>query len=180
MNTHASENSLVLLDEIGRGTSTFDGLSLAWATATYLANTIRAFSLFATHYFEMTQLPEHLPQCTNVHLKAVEHGDHIVFLHTVKAGAASKSYGLQVAKLAGIPQAVILLAKQKLHELESHLLPEQQSEINQQNQAQPKTLHPILEKLTHLKPDQLSARDALQILYELHAMLEDDEVTLVS
>lgn len=169
---HATEHSLVLLDEIGRGTSTFDGLSLAWAAATYLAQTARAFTLFATHYFEMTQLPEHLPQVTNVHLKAVEHGDHIVFLHAVKPGAASKSYGLQVAKLAGVPQAVISMAKQKLKQLETHLTPNESlqpvCEISQP--------HPAIEKLTKVDPDQLSAREALAILYELQALVVGEVV----
>ncbi|HEV2613372.1 MAG TPA: DNA mismatch repair protein MutS [Gammaproteobacteria bacterium] len=115
---NATENSLVLMDEIGRGTSTFDGLSLAWSCAHYLADNIKAFTLFATHYFELTTLPEECEGIVNVHLDAVEHGDHIVFLHAVQEGPASKSYGLQVAQLAGIPISVIEKAKEKLRTLE--------------------------------------------------------------
>jgi len=115
---NATENSLVLMDEIGRGTSTFDGLSLAWSCAKYLAESIKAFTLFATHYFELTSLPEECEGIVNVHLDAVEHGDHIVFLHAVQEGPASKSYGLQVAQLAGIPLSVIEKAKEKLRTLE--------------------------------------------------------------
>ncbi len=101
---NASDKSLVLMDEIGRGTSTFDGLSLAWATAEHLANKTQAFTLFATHYFEMTSLPEYASNVKNVHLEAIEHGDQIIFLHAVKEGAANQSYGLQVAALAGVPK----------------------------------------------------------------------------
>jgi DNA mismatch repair protein MutS len=101
---NATKNSLVLMDEIGRGTSTFDGLSLAWACAEQLAKKIQAYTLFATHYFELTALPETIPQLVNVHLDAVEHGDGIAFLHAVQEGAANKSYGLQVAALAGVPK----------------------------------------------------------------------------
>ncbi len=117
---NATERSLVLMDEIGRGTSTFDGLSLAWACASYLAKEVKAFTLFATHYFEITQLPEIIPHIANVHLDATEHHDNIVFLHSIQEGAANKSYGLQVAKLAGIPQGVLLQAKQKLQDLEKN------------------------------------------------------------
>ncbi|MCZ6488169.1 MAG: DNA mismatch repair protein MutS, partial [Gammaproteobacteria bacterium] len=115
---NASANSLVLMDEIGRGTSTFDGLALAWACADHLAQKSGAFTLFATHYFELTQLPEYYDNIHNVHLDAVEHGEDIIFMHRVKPGPANQSYGLQVAKLAGIPKAAILLAKRKLHLLE--------------------------------------------------------------
>ncbi|MDX2164793.1 MAG: DNA mismatch repair protein MutS [Gammaproteobacteria bacterium] len=115
---NATENSLVLMDEVGRGTSTFDGLSLAWSCAHYLADNIKAFTLFATHYFELTSLPQECEGIVNVHLDAVEHGDHVVFLHAVQEGPASKSYGLQVAQLAGIPKIVIENAKEKLATLE--------------------------------------------------------------
>lgn len=115
---NATENSLVLMDEVGRGTSTFDGLSLAWSCAHYLAESIKAFTLFATHYFELTHLPQECDGIVNVHLDAVEHGDHVVFLHAVQEGPASKSYGLQVAQLAGIPKVVIEKAKEKLATLE--------------------------------------------------------------
>jgi len=110
---------LVLMDEIGRGTSTFDGLSLAWACAKHLAEKVRAFTLFATHYFEITTLPETVMGIANVHLNATEHKDNIVFLHKVQEGPASKSYGLQVAKLAGIPAQVLAEAQQQLHLLEN-------------------------------------------------------------
>jgi len=115
---NATRDSLVLMDEIGRGTSTFDGLSLAWASALHLAREIGAFTLFATHYFELTRLPEMVPGVANVHLDAKEVDEHIVFLHSVKEGPASQSYGLQVAALAGVPREVILRARQKLGELE--------------------------------------------------------------
>lgn len=115
---NATSRSLVLMDEIGRGTSTFDGLSLAWACAKHLAENIRAFTLFATHYFEITSLPSEIPTIANVHLNATEHQDNIVFLHKVHEGPASKSYGLQVAKLAGIPAEVLVQAQQQLAVLE--------------------------------------------------------------
>ena len=115
---NATEHSLVLMDEIGRGTSTFDGLSLAWACARYLAESVRAFTLFATHYFELTHLPEECDTVVNVHLNATEHEDRIVFLHAVQDGPASQSYGLQVAQLAGVPRHVIVQARQKLNSLE--------------------------------------------------------------
>lgn len=107
---NATEHSLVLMDEIGRGTSTYDGLSLAWACAENLANKIKALTLFATHYFELTQLPEKMEGVANVHLDALEHGDTIAFMHSVQDGAASKSYGLAVAALAGVPKEVIARA----------------------------------------------------------------------
>ncbi len=115
---NATEHSLVLMDEVGRGTSTFDGLSLAWATAEHLAKDIRCYTLFATHYFELTQLADDLEHAVNVHLTATEHDDSIVFLHNVHDGPASQSYGLQVAKLAGVPQDVIRNAKAQLAHLE--------------------------------------------------------------
>ncbi|NIB39693.1 DNA mismatch repair protein MutS [Pseudomaricurvus alkylphenolicus] len=115
---NASDRSLVLMDEIGRGTSTFDGLSLAWACAVQLAEQVKAFTLFATHYFELTELPQTHNNVANVHLDATEHNDNIVFLHNIQEGPASKSYGLQVAKLAGIPAPVVALAQQQLQHLE--------------------------------------------------------------
>ena len=115
---NATENSLVLLDEIGRGTSTFDGLALAWAIARQLIAKTQCHTLFATHYFELTQLAQEFRQVANVHLDAVEHRDHIVFLHSVEEGPASQSYGLQVAQLAGVPAAVIQQAKKRLLQLE--------------------------------------------------------------
>src|SRR5690606_31641578 len=118
----ATEHSLVLMDEVGRGTSTFDGLALAWAIARHLIETTKSFTLFATHYFELTQLPDTHPAASNVHLSAVEHKDSIVFLHAVQPGPASQSYGLQVAQLAGVPQSVIRAARKHLAALESQSL----------------------------------------------------------
>jgi DNA mismatch repair protein MutS len=116
---HSTANSLVLMDEIGRGTSTFDGLALAWAIAKNLLTTNKAFTLFATHYFEMSNLPEILPRVANIHFAAIEQNDQLIFLHQAKPGPASKSFGIQVAKLAGIPQKVIADAKSKLLDLET-------------------------------------------------------------
>src|SRR5690606_3751805 len=125
---NATSSSLVLMDEIGRGTSTFDGLALAWATADYLARKIRAFTLFATHYFELITLPEECPGVWNVHLDAVEHGDGVVFLHAVKDGPANQSYGLQVAALAGVPRKVIDNAREKLMALENQAYAERRNQ----------------------------------------------------
>jgi DNA mismatch repair protein MutS len=115
---NATHESLVLMDEVGRGTSTFDGLSLAWACAAYIAKRLRAFTLFATHYFELTTLPAEIAGIANVHVEAMEHGDRLVFLHGVKEGPANQSYGLQVAALAGIPKSVTTQARRYLAELE--------------------------------------------------------------
>ncbi len=114
----ATDRSLVLMDEIGRGTSTYDGLSLAFACASHIAKQLRAFTLFATHYFELTELADEIPSVANVHLDATEHGDGIVFLHAVKPGPASRSYGLQVAQKAGVPREVIESARTYLEKLE--------------------------------------------------------------
>lgn len=166
---NATANSLILMDEIGRGTSTFDGLSLAWACADYLAKEIHAFTLFATHYFELTSLPEEQSTIHNVHLDAMEHGDKIVFLHTVKEGAASQSYGLQVASLAGIPNRVIEQAKRKLNHLEDNAYKEQQTELgnNQLDLFSFNEPHPVVELVEKLSPDELSPREALDFLYKL-------------
>jgi DNA mismatch repair protein MutS len=172
---NASASSLVLLDEIGRGTSTYDGLALAWATAEHLARTTRAFTLFATHYFELTRLAEDLPATENVHLAATEHEGSIVFLHSVQPGPASQSYGIQVARLAGIPDAVLTSARERLQALE-------QSQAGQDPVqrdlftlgAQPESEHApdpaqtaLLEALESLDPDALSPREALDALYLL-------------
>jgi len=166
---NATANSLILMDEIGRGTSTFDGLSLAWACADYLAKEIHAFTLFATHYFELTSLPEEQSAIHNVHLDAMEHGDKIVFLHAVKEGAASQSYGLQVASLAGIPRAVIEQAKLKLSHLEECAYKDQQAETgsNQLDIFALNEPHPAVELIEKLSPDELSPREALDFLYTL-------------
>ena len=170
---NATANSLILMDEIGRGTSTFDGLSLAWACADYLAKEIHAFTLFATHYFELTSLPEEQSTIHNVHLDAMEHGDKIIFLHAVKEGAASQSYGLQVASLAGIPRSVIEQAKLKLSHLEDNAYKEQQTEMgsNQLDLFSFNTPHPAVELIEKLSPDELSPREALDFLYTLKKTL---------
>jgi len=173
---NATEQSLVLMDEIGRGTSTFDGLSLAWACAVELATRIRACTLFATHYFELTTLPEEHPGVANVHLDAVEHGDGIVFLHKVKEGPANQSYGLQVAALAGVPPKVIALARRRLEELEESAHSHAARETPQMalplspEAAEP---HPVVEALRALEPDDLSPRQALEALYRLKATLDE-------
>uniref|UniRef100_UPI00404877D8 DNA mismatch repair protein MutS n=1 Tax=Rheinheimera sp. TaxID=1869214 RepID=UPI00404877D8 len=170
---HATEHSLVLMDEIGRGTSTYDGLSLAWACADYLATKIKALTLFATHYFELTELAEQLPGLANVHLDAVEHGDDIVFMHHVQDGAASKSFGLQVAQLAGVPKAVIQRARHKLGELEQHssTAPQKTAVAVQPQLSLLHEEHPIVEQLRTLNPDDLTARQALELLYQLKQQL---------
>ncbi|NOZ38521.1 MAG: DNA mismatch repair protein MutS, partial [Gammaproteobacteria bacterium] len=171
---NATDQSLVLMDEIGRGTSTFDGLSLAWACARSLVQDIRAWSLFATHYFELTRLPETLPGCINVHLDAVEHEHGIVFLHKVQPGPASKSYGLQVAALAGVPHAVIQQAQDKLAQLETSSAPTTVDPVSVQRktdslEAKPSALETMLEKIS---PDDLSPREALELLYQLKKQLK--------
>lgn len=169
---NATERSLVLMDEVGRGTSTFDGLSLAWAAAVQLARSVRAFTLFATHYFELTALPEQCPSMANVHLDATEHEDHVVFLHNIQEGPANRSFGLQVAKLAGIPDSVLRAAREKLQALErgpgrpEPLPAPAQAELFAS--AEP---HPALTRLETIDPDALSPREALQLIYELRGTL---------
>ena len=165
---NATENSLILMDEIGRGTSTYDGLALAWASASQLSRETHAFTLFATHYFEMTTLAETEENVANVHMDVVEHDDEIVFMHVVKPGPANQSYGIQVASLAGIPKQVIDLAKKRLHEIEQNV----PMTDNQQTQTDLFNTDPLLEKLKTLDPDSTSPKQALSILYELHAMLD--------
>ncbi|MBK7170078.1 MAG: DNA mismatch repair protein MutS [Gammaproteobacteria bacterium] len=173
---NATARSLVLMDEIGRGTGTFDGLSLAWAAAARLARQQRAFTLFATHYFELTAMPETIPSIANVHLDATEHADRIVFLHAVRPGPASRSYGLQVAALAGVPQAVIGEARRKLQELESGAaaivaVPAAGSPAQGQLfGSQDPRREALLGRLAELEPDRLSPREALEILYEISAL----------
>jgi len=165
---HATPQSLVLMDEIGRGTSTFDGLSLAWSCAHQLASEIGAYTLFATHYFEMTALPEQLEAVTNVHLDAVEHGDRIVFLHRVNEGPANQSYGLHVAALAGVPPQVIARARVKLQELESG-----RQEMAPVDEAQLSlfTTHPLEKLLQQTQPDELTPRQALELIYTMKKMI---------
>ena len=173
---NATAQSLVLMDEVGRGTSTFDGMSLAWACAWELAERLRAWTLFATHYFELTCLPELLPGVVNVHLDAVEHGEQIVFMHSVKEGPASQSYGLQVAQLAGVPRAVIQRARQKLHQLEQHSANDaattpQLGLFDPPATPAPVPPSPLEQTLAELDPDELSPREALQQLYQLKSLL---------
>jgi DNA mismatch repair protein MutS len=177
---NATSRSLILLDEIGRGTSTFDGLSLAWAMACDIATRVRAFTLFATHYFELTTLATEVEGCANVHLDATEHGDGIVFLHAVKDGPANRSYGLQVAQLAGVPRAVIANARTYLEALES------------QRDRRPAGAHgrdaavqselplfavpppdAVRAALATLDPDALSPKAALEALYRLRQLLDE-------
>lgn len=182
---NATDASLVLMDEVGRGTSTFDGLALAWAIAQHLIATTRSFTLFATHYFELTQLPEMYPSASNVHLSAVEHKDSIVFLHAVEPGPASQSYGLQVAQLAGVPGVVIRAARKHLAALESHSVqttPQfdlfaQPVEDNQDNAAvtgtapDPATVA-VMQALADIDPDAMTPREALDALYRLKQQLD--------
>jgi DNA mismatch repair protein MutS len=167
------------MDEIGRGTSTYDGLSLAWASAEWLAKQIGALTLFATHYFELTELPNVLPNLANVHLDAVEHGDSIAFMHAVQEGAASKSYGLAVAGLAGVPKTVIKNARSKLTQLEQHSLQQagqpssaSSSKVDIANQL---SLIPepseVENALAAIDPDDLTPRQALEELYRLKKLL---------
>ena len=169
---NATDKSLVLLDEIGRGTSTYDGLSLAWACAEMLALKTKAFTLFATHYFELTMLADQIESLANVHLDAMEHDDNIVFMHAVQEGAASKSFGLQVAQLAGVPKMVIKRAKQRLSELEQQQAPTILTSTPLESNAfeQPSLAleeHPALTTLIDTDIDDLSPRQALDLLYVL-------------
>jgi DNA mismatch repair protein MutS len=164
---NATEQSLVLMDEIGRGTSTFDGLSLAWAAAHHMGEKVRAFTMFATHYFELTALAAEIPDCVNVHLDATEHRGQLVFLHAVRPGPANQSYGLQVAALAGVPRPVIRRAKTYLATLETH-----------QHSGHPQTQLPfstpvepqsdeLADALDEIDPDALTPKQALDALYKL-------------
>ncbi len=192
---NASDKSLVLMDEIGRGTSTFDGLSLAWACAVHLAEKVRAFSLFATHYFEVTSLADDISSVSNVHLAATEHNDNIVFLHNIEEGAASQSYGIQVAKLAGIPDQVLIQAREQLRMLENGEHPQVASNNNKntmttttgviENNTAASTdtsgspfqsdffaapNHPAVELLDNIDPDELTPRQAQELLYRLKSL----------
>jgi DNA mismatch repair protein MutS len=180
---NATEKSLVLMDEVGRGTSTFDGLSLAWACAGFIAKHIRAFTLFATHYFELTSLPAEIPGIANVHVEAVEHGDRLVFLHNVKEGPANQSYGLQVAALAGIPKSVTTQARRYLTELER-----ERDALRSFNSPQgelalftpplpavPPARSPsaALLELRATDPDALTPREALDLIFRLKSLDAD-------
>lgn len=169
---NATPNSLVLLDEIGRGTSTFDGLSLAWACGKQLLERNRSYTLFATHYFELTRLVEEFKQVANVHLDAAEHGNSIVFLHSVQEGAANQSYGLQVAALAGIPKSVVASARRKLTQLENQNIEAgPQSDMFAAEMPVEMPLHPVVGELEMLDPDDLTPKQALEALYKLKSLL---------
>ncbi|VAX09678.1 DNA mismatch repair protein MutS [hydrothermal vent metagenome] len=173
---NATDSSLVLMDEIGRGTSTFDGLSLAWSCGVELATRIRAYTLFATHYFELTTLPEEYPGIANVHLDAIEHGDSIVFLHAVKDGPANQSYGLQVAALAGVPKQIIKRARLRLRELEDAAQRHTEQQAAQlslfQKPEEPEVEENLIEgALQDINPDELTPRQALDELYRLKKLL---------
>jgi len=176
---NATPRSLVLMDEVGRGTSTFDGLSLAWAAAVELAQSVRAFTLFATHYFELTSLPQQCPTLANVHLDATEHQDHVVFMHHIQEGPANRSFGLQVAKLAGIPGPVLAAAREKLQELERGEKNQPQVTAHTVNVPSPAqndlfsipTPHPVVQALENMDVDDLTPRQALEKLYTLKSRL---------
>jgi DNA mismatch repair protein MutS len=178
---NATAESLVILDEIGRGTSTFDGLSLAWACAEELAGQVRAFTLFATHYFELTSLSDELDTVKNVHLTAVESKDSITFLYQVHDGPANQSYGLQVASLAGIPQPVIAMAKNKLRQLETELVKQHQSHqlsifdsaMDTKTEKNDERPSPLENELSALDPDRMTAREALDIIYRWKELAAD-------
>lgn len=179
---NATERSLVLMDEVGRGTSTFDGLSLAWSAAEFLAKECRALTLFATHYFELTQLSDLIDGIVNVHLTAVEHNDHIVFMHEVQEGPASQSYGLQVAQLAGVPRAVIQSARSKLIQLEEGSHSQTIKPVSSKTETAPSPqqndlfIAPVLSEsdvtLKALDPDSLTPKQALDLIYELKQLVE--------
>ena len=177
----ATRRSLVILDEIGRGTATFDGLSIAWATVEFLAQSVGARALFATHYHELTVLARRLPGIANVTMDVTEWHDDIVFLHKVKAGAADRSYGIQVAKLAGLPEAVIARAREVLEVLEKgDRKPKQKGgaleELPLFAATRPRSFSPangpsvIDTALDAIRPDELTPKAALEKLYELKAL----------
>lgn len=184
---NATARSLILMDEIGRGTSTFDGLSLAWAIARHIATRTRAMTLFATHYFELTTLAAELDACVNVHLDATEHAEGIIFLHAVKEGPADRSYGLQVAQLAGVPREVIARARQFLVGLENER--DRRRPISPQGElpllspppsippepapsAQDEAARELVAALSAINPDDLTPRAALEALYRLRGLLK--------
>jgi DNA mismatch repair protein MutS len=169
---HATEHSLVLMDEIGRGTSTFDGLALAGAIASHLHERCRAFTLFATHYFELTEFPAKHARALNVHVSAAESGERIVFLHEIQPGPASRSYGVQVARLAGMPASLVRQARATLEALEAQRV-QGQAQIDLFAAPPPviETAPSALEKaVAALNPDMLAPREALDALYRLKAL----------
>ena len=176
---HATENSLVLMDEVGRGTSTFDGMALAFAICRHLVEKNRALTLFATHYFELTGLAHEYPELANVHLDAIEHGEKIVFLHAVEDGPANQSYGIQVAALAGIPAPVVRAAKRQLRSFEQRACfnpqqPDLFASLPEPEPVAPEP-HPALVQLAAINPDELTPRQALELLYALRAVVQRAE-----
>jgi len=175
---NATDRSLVLMDEIGRGTSTFDGLSLAWAVAHYIGEQVGAFTLFATHYFELTSLAEELDACANVHLDATEHGGQLIFMHSVKDGPANQSYGLQVASLAGVPRPVIKRARKYLDLLERQSV-DQRAQQQQElvfTADKPEADEPgdvLRTSIEALQPDEMTPKEALDALYQLKKKLAE-------
>ena len=171
---NATDKSLVLLDEIGRGTSTFDGLSLAWAVAKQLLEKNHSYTLFATHYFELTRIVDEFKYAANVHLDAIEHGSNIVFMHKVEEGAANQSYGLQVAQLAGIPKSVVASAKRKLQQLETNQIAQHTSQPDMFSNAEVAAdlpMHPAIIALENIQADDLTPKQALDVLYQLKALI---------
>ena len=173
---HATPQSLVLMDEVGRGTSTFDGLALAQAIAEHLISKNQSLTLFATHYFELTRLPENHPGAFNMHLSALEQGQDIVFLHHIEAGPAEKSYGIAVAKLAGIPSRTLNTARKHRAALDAQ--PAQQHPQLDMFAPLPEhdaehTPNPLAEKLRTIHPDDLTARAALDLVYELKKLADE-------
>jgi DNA mismatch repair protein MutS len=163
------------MDEIGRGTSTFDGMALAFAILRHLIDKNRCLTLFATHYFELTRLCYEYPELANVHLGAVEHNDRIVFMHAVAEGPANQSYGIQVAALAGIPASVVRAARRQLREFEQRAAVDPlQPDLFAQAEPEPAATgtHPVLEQLADLDPDALTPREALDVLYCLKNLLK--------
>lgn len=168
---NATEQSLIIMDEIGRGTSTFDGLALAFSCAEYLAQQVKAYTLFATHYFELTNLTEESTVINNCHVDAKEHNDSIVFLYTVKPGPANQSYGIQVAQLAGVPKPVIQRAREKLNELEKNSAHANHDPVNPHINSQKLSVNPgIMSLLEQVDPDQLAPKEALEIIYRLKSL----------
>lgn len=169
---NATDKSLVLMDEVGRGTSTFDGLSIAWASAIALSERVKAMTFFATHYFELTELPNTFNTMVNVHLDATEYEDHVVFMHHIQEGPANRSFGLEVAKLAGVPNSVIRQARAKLEELESESsgggISPTQSDLFSVKSAR----SPVVDFIDDVDPDSLSPRDALEALYQAKKLLD--------
>ena len=174
--TQATEHSFVILDEVGRGTSTYDGLAIAWAAVEHLHNTNKCRALFATHYHELTGLAEDLGAATNLSLRAKEWKDELVFLHDVQSGPADRSYGVQVAKLAGLPAKAVRRAEQVLKKLEAapdavETLPLFAAAIEEAEETSDGGTHPALDLLDTIDPDTLTPRDALDLIYRLKTNL---------